>query len=216
MAQEDIHLNIGYCLVLLQKGKKGMAACDSKPEVVTQTSLSNLTFRCNFCHVQMYVQPIFNSMFTNTPLCQHIYAKQIPSQKSSHHETLNLITTVVCNSSYLCQAQPKRETSENPSIIPQNSVFLHKPLTMADDSVPPPVDPNQDVEEAEPAGDEEEIEDVFATQKCMEKWRGFFLKLNRIPMNRISLPLLQFPRLLGRLPTELTFFLGFVKNDDQP
>jgi len=32
---------------------------------------------------------------------------------------------------------------------------------MADDSVPPPVDPNQDVE-AEPAGDEEEIEDVFA------------------------------------------------------
>ena len=32
---------------------------------------------------------------------------------------------------------------------------------MADDSVPPPVDPNQDVEEAEAAGDDEEIEDVL-------------------------------------------------------
>ena len=61
----------------------------------TVTSLSNLTFRCNFCHVQMYVQPILNSIFTNTSLCQHIYAKQIPSQQSSHHETLSLIMTVV-------------------------------------------------------------------------------------------------------------------------
>lgn len=87
----------------------------------TVTSLSNLTFRCNFCHFQMYVQRILNSVFTNTSLCQHIYAKQIPSQKSSHHATLNLIITLVCTSSYLSQAQ--RETRENPSIIPQTRCF---------------------------------------------------------------------------------------------
>lgn len=112
-----------YVWILYCDAPKGKARNGSMWQQTchTVTSLSSLTFRCNSCHVQMYVQPILNFVFTNAP---HIYAKQIPSQKSSHHETLDLIIALVCTSSYLSQAQPKRETRKNPSIIPQTRVFL--------------------------------------------------------------------------------------------
>ena len=61
---------------------------------------------------------------------------------------------------------------------------------MAEDLDLPPVDPNRDVEEAEPAQDEEEIEDFSRTK--IGKIEVEILKLNGILMNRSSSQLLRF------------------------
>ena len=73
---------------------------------------------------------------------------------------------------------------------------------MADDSVPPPVDPNQDVEEAEAAGDEEEIEDALRETHADD---SEFSNHSRavepyvFATQKMHGNMALFPRLLGRL-----------------
>ena len=183
----------------------------------------------------MYVQPILNSFFTNTSLCQHIYAKQIPSQKSSHHATLNLIITLVCTSSYLSQAQPKRETT---SIIPQTRCFYTN-------QSPWPTIPCRHRWIQTKMLKQNQLEMKRKLRTSSQNPRGrfwvlkpqqgsgtlrfretkmhgniltdLFLSWHPIPMNRISLRLLRFVSSVpGTSPNWADIFFGFVKKDDQP